>query len=127
MKVDLSGVLALKFPVRVNGHQYNRPTMMFGAFTPKITFRSPNNTLIYLLAADDQVVDFGVDGVYIGGCQDTDEIDDPKLRALIKQALIDLKSEEQRLDPTHRRDKATAAARAQAETEDRRRKALGKL
>ena len=127
MKVDLSGVLALKFPVRVEGRQYNRPTMILGAFTPKITFRSPSNTLIALLVADDHVVDFLVDGIYVGGCSDTDQIDDPKLRALIKQALSDLKGEEQRLDPTHRRERAVEKARAATETEDRRRKALGKL
>jgi hypothetical protein len=127
MKVDLSGVLALKFPVHINGRQYSRPTMILGAFTPKLTFRSPSGALIDLLIADDHVVDFRVDGVYIGGCRNTDEIDDPKLRVLIKQALTDLKGEEQRLDPTHRKERAAEKARTAAESEDRRRKALSNL
>jgi hypothetical protein len=127
MQVDLSDVLNLKFPVKVNGREYKRPTMFLGAFAPRLTFRSPNDVLIELIVLDEYVIAFDVDGVAIGGCQNTDEITDLKLRALIEQALNDLKGEEMRLDPSHRKAKAAAQEAAAAAKEIRRQQALDKL
>jgi len=116
MKFSLQGVEKLKSPVIVDGRSYTikrRSRLIDNEYVA--TFSSPNGLAIEMSFSywDDPSrsgVSLRVDGQEIADARgyintfsyETEEIVNPKLRALVEQAITDLEAEEVRLDPTGR-------------------------
>jgi hypothetical protein len=128
VKIDLTDVYKLKFPVTINGRRYEhrRPGLLI-AESDRIRFRSPKNAVIDIIVQSSSIIEFRVDNVYIGGCRDTSEIGSSSLRALIERAVNDLSSEVKRTDPAHRKAQAAVETKRQADEAERKKRAIGKL